>query len=259
MAAIAPSPCRAATINRELSALSAALYHAAKMTGEGGKPLLAHVPIFPAKLPEAPPRKGFIGDAEYALLAAKANQPWLRALLACAYSFGFRKGELLGLRVSQVDLFSGWIELYGEETKNGEPRRIKLTQECVRLLAPCCACKKDSDLVLTRADGGRIVDFRKEWKALVTACGLPWLRLHDFRRSAIRNATRRGVSQTVAMRISGHKTASVFRRYDIVDERDLEQATAKIEAGFAPEKTDTKTDTSSIQNLGEIAIPSVTA
>jgi hypothetical protein len=55
--------------------------------------------------------------------------------------------------------------------------------------------------------------------------------LHDFRRNAIRNMIRRGVNQTVAMKISGHKTASVFRRYNTTSDEDLADAALKIEAG----------------------------
>jgi len=111
----------------------------------------------------------------------------------------------------------------------------------------------------------QVVDPRKEWYDLCVRSGLGhWvpaqrkngkefnsyqgLNLHDFRRSAIRNMTRRGVSETVAMKISGHKTISVFKRYNIVDERDLEQASKLIEAGrkldVSEPRTDTKSDTS---------------
>ncbi|HTZ46316.1 MAG TPA: hypothetical protein VMH20_01905, partial [Verrucomicrobiae bacterium] len=47
-------------------------------------------------------------------------------------------------------------------------------------------------------------------------------------RSGVRNLSRAGVSQHIAMRISGHKTDSVFRRYDIVSPRDLHDAAKRV-------------------------------
>jgi integrase len=108
------------TINRETAALRAAFNHGTRVT----PPMVERIPAFPVRLPEAPPRKGFIGDKQYAVLAANAKEPWLRALVACAYNFGFRKGELLNLRVGQVDLLEKWIELREGETKNGEARKV---------------------------------------------------------------------------------------------------------------------------------------
>lgn len=258
-----------ATVNRELSALSAALYHANGMTGENGKSILDRVPSFPASLKEAAPRKGFVEDAQYATLAANAKPLWLRTLIACAYSFGFRKSELLGMRVRQVDFFRRWLELEQGTTKNDEARKVKMTGEVYDLMLEATRGKNPDDFVFTREDGTHVVDPRDDWYALCVASKLGefvpakrangeeyqryvGLILHSFRRSAIRNMTRRGVSETVAMKISGHKTASVFRRYDITDERDLADATAKIELGRQiPTADSTSTATSTTPISGE--------
>jgi hypothetical protein len=66
----------------------------------------------------------------------------------------------------EVDLFTGWLALHGEDTKSGEGRKIKLTQECIRLLAPCCTCKQETDYVFTRTNGDHVVDPRDDWKAV---------------------------------------------------------------------------------------------
>lgn len=76
-------------------------------------------------------------------------------------------------------------------------------------------------------------------------CAVTWKRedlsytgriFHDLRRSAVRDLIRSGVSQNVAMSISGHKTASMFARYNITDDRDQRQALLKREAYLATVK-----------------------
>jgi integrase len=248
------------TINRETAMLRAMFNHGTRVS-----PLMVdRVPAFPARLKENAPRKGFVTDAEYATLARNAKDLWLRCLIAASYSFGFRKGEMLDLHVRQVDLLGRWIELEEGTTKNDEARKVHMTGEVFELMKECVRGKKPDDYVFTREGGGRVVDPRDEWYSVCVSSDVGkfeqgtrkngkkynryvGLNLHDFRRSAIRNMTRRGVNDTTAMKISGHKTRSVFMRYNIVDERDLTEATRLIEAGrqvhVPAQKSDTETDT----------------
>jgi integrase len=148
-----------------------------------------------------------------------------------AYNFGFRKRELLNLRVGQVDLLNHTIRLNAGETKSGDGRTIRMTQDVFVLLQACVSHKGVDDFVFTRPDGRPVLDFRERWTNLTKSSGCVGLLFHDLRRSSVRNMVRRGVPETVAMKISGHKTRSVFDRYNVTSEADLVDAAQKIEAG----------------------------
>ena len=218
-----------ATINRELSCLR-------RMFTLGTQCTPAKVqrpPIFPARLKENNPRSGFVEDAQYRKLCDNCKETWLRAFLAVAYSFGFRAGELLKMRVRQVDLLDRTIRLEPGTTKNKEGRVVKMTDEIYLWLSQCVRSKGPDDFVFTWRDSRQILDFRGLWANVTTAAGVPGLLVHDLRRSAVRNMIRRGIPEVVAMRISGHKTRSVFDRYNIVSETDLADAARRIEQGRA--------------------------
>lgn len=215
------------TVNRELALLRRMYRWALKIT----PPMVNRVPEFPTRLPESPARQGFITEEEFERLAGACPFPWLRALMTTAYRFGFRRSELLWLRVSQVDLENRTIRLEPGTTKNKQGRTVVMTSDVYALLSECVRGKGEADYVFTWQDGRPVRDFRSAWAKMAQAAGLPGLLLHDFRRSAIRNMIRRGVSATVAKKISGHLTDSVFQRYNITDERDLAEAALLIEHG----------------------------
>ncbi len=212
-------------------------------------------------------RKGFVTDAEYIRLAQSTAKeetarlrPWLRGVFEAGWYYGWRADEIQSLRVNQFDPTARTILLKPGETKNDVPRQTPPMDETIFQLICACTTGKDSDgFIFTRDNGELIKDFRDAWwKACVAAgvgkfvCGQcselvtdkkcqscggereykgPGLLFHDLRRTGIRNMIRNGISEKVAMVISGHKTRSIFDRYNITRYDDLVKAGEKIRDG----------------------------
>jgi integrase len=224
-----------ATVNRELALLRRG-FHIARQDGQ-----LQFIPAFPMLSENGNARDGWLEDAQYDKLAAACAKRglWLRAMFETAYQLGWRSGELIGLRVKQFDPHSRTLRLRIGSTKNKEGREAVCPQRLFLLLQQCALGKKPDDLLFTRDRQQRSVrDFRAAWFEATKEAGLapkdektkrPGLLFHDLRRTAVRNMVRRGISEKVAMTISGHKTRSVFDRYHIVADSDLREAALKME------------------------------
>jgi integrase len=208
-------------INRELAALKRAF----RLGKSNGK--VRDVPVFPHLL-ELNVRTGFLEAAQYDALVAQNPELWLRAYIEVAHTYGWRKQELLNLRIRQLDFSAGVIRLDVGSTKNREGREVTMTSSVRSLLAECARGKPSDGYVFTRADKP-VRDFRKAWRNLCVAAGVPELLVHDMRRSAARNLRRAGVSEGVIMKIGGWKTRSVFERYNIVSQADIRDALLKLE------------------------------
>lgn len=253
-------PPENATINRELALLKAAYNYGAEKT----PPKVIRAPHF-RMLEERNVRKGFVKDAEYIRLAettAKEEtaklRPWLRGMFEAGWCYGWRVDEIQSLRVNQFDPMARIILLEPGETKNDVPRQTPPMDETIyQLICACTVGKGPEDFIFTRDDGEPIKDFRDAWwKACVAAgvgkfvcgqcgelvmnkkcqsCGgdreYKGLLFHDLRRTGVRNMIRNGISEKVAMVISGHKTRSVFDRYNITSYDDLVKAGEKIRDG----------------------------
>lgn len=215
------------TVNRELSVLRIAFNNGRKRT----PPKVVAMPYFPI-VQETNVRKGFLSDQQYADLRDALPEE-IRALFITAYITGIRKGELLITTWQQVDFESRLITLEHGETKNKEARSVPITNGDMFNALSDEKRKHDeewprSPWVFSRR-GERIKDFRAAWIEACKAAGIPGLNFHDLRRTAVRNMRRAGIPQVIRMKISGHKTDSMERRYNIVDAEDLANARELLE------------------------------
>ncbi len=224
-----------ATIRNELNALKRAL-HLAKRAGR-----IAQVPAFPTVEP-GPARAGFLEDADLPGLL-RALPPHLRLLIQFLALTGWRVSEALSLTWGQVDFTAGVVTLAVGATKTGAGRVFPFT--ALPELATLLTTQRETTTALERRTqriiptvfhraGQPIRDFRAAWLAATTRAGQPGLLVHDLRRSAVRRFVRAGIPERVCMALSGHKSRSVFDRYNIVSERDLAENVAKLAARGTP-------------------------
>jgi integrase len=128
-----------------------------------------------------------------------------------------------------VDLVARTIRLDPGTTKNLDGREVSIESGTLfQLLRLCMEGKRPEDHLFTRGDKP-VRDFRKSWENLCAAAGVPGLLFHDLRRTAGRNLRAAGVPEEVIMRIAGWKTSSVFKRYAIVDQKDIRAALQQLE------------------------------
>ena len=229
-------PVSNAEINRELQTLKRILNLARK----DGR--LATVPYIPL-LQEDNVRQGFF-EADQFRSVIKHLPEELQPVIEFAYITGWRiASEVLPLEWRNVDFAADEVRLDAGTTKNREGRVFHMTTRLRALLKARHAehdrLKKAGQMepwvffrmVAEERRGSKkpqpILAFNKAWKAACLAAGCPGRIPHDLRRTAVRNMVRAGIPESVAMKMSGHKTRSVFERYNITSPGDLREAARK--------------------------------
>jgi integrase len=207
------------TINRHLAALRRMFSLAVVDEIIDSAP---HMPM----LQEASARQGTIEPGDFERLLAA-----LPDYLKDPIEFLYRSvGEVRSLEWRDVNPAAGEIRLRPEHSKNKEPRIVPLRGKLFEVIERARANRRLDCVFVFHHEGKRIGDFRKSWRNALKAAGLDGVLVHDMRRSGITNMRRAGVPESTAMKLSGHRTVSVFRRYKIESVRDLEQGLDRLDA-----------------------------
>jgi integrase len=173
-------------------------------------------------------RQGFLNPGEFVKL--HDNLPaYLKPIIEFLYLTGMRSGAAKKLEHKHIDLEAKVIRLPIELSKNKKGLTIPLRGRLLLLVQEAWNNRSLECPYLFHHKAEPVGDFRKAFDAACAACGLQGILPHDLRRSAVRNFIRAGVKETVAMRLSGHRTRSVFDRYNIVSEDDLIDASTKLQ------------------------------
>jgi integrase len=220
----------AATVNREMAALHR-MFTIARRSG-----LVDAVPLFPPRLRENPPRQGFFEMAEYLAIRAHLPPPY-QDVLDFAYYSGWRRREITELTWAEVDWKGGVIRLDPARSKTGIGRILPITTALRTVLDRRQARRVDSQPLVFHRDGMSVRTWKTCWKQACWAANLPGRYLHDCRRTAARNFIRAGIPERVAMMLLGHKTRSVFDRYNVVCERELHDAGERLTAFLGNQPT----------------------
>jgi len=147
------------------------------------------------------------------------------------FALPLTRGEVLSLEWRDVDRAAGVIRLRPEMCKTREGRVLVLSGPLRDVIERRWHLRALGCPLVFHRDGYSLEHhFEPPWRLACKAAGLPGKLFHDLRRTAVRNMVRAGIPERVAMQMSGHKTRSVFDRYNIVSESDLRQAADRLAA-----------------------------
>jgi len=202
-----------ATVNREL-ALLRTIFRKAIANDKAENYPLKGVEF----LKENNERDRVLSQEEYILLLAHSPE-YLKPILKVGYLTGMRQGEILNLTWDMVDLKEGFIHLKAEDTKTGEGRSVPLTPELIEMFRGMTRGLPGVK-VFTRS-GQAISSIREGFEASCKRAGIENFTFHDLRHTFVTNKCKEGHHYFRIMAATGHKTVSVFKRYNTVDREEL--------------------------------------
>ena len=206
-----------ATVNREMACLKTIFSKALKNGKIEKNPSLTI-----CQLKEENERNRVLSPEEWRNY--KDNCPsWYLPIAVTAFFTAMRRGEILNLCPSRIDLKEGFIRLRPEDTKTGNGRSIPIHPKLMEVLKKVLKVRRLNVDRVFHKEGIPIKEstIREAHEATCKKAGIDDFHFHDFRHVCINNWRKQGHDYFKIMAASGHKTISVFKRYNVVDEVEL--------------------------------------
>lgn len=165
------------------------------------------------------------GNEKYIRLLAQCPEH-LAPIAKLAYHTGMRRGEILNLKWERVDLKEGFIRLRPEDTKTTEGRLVPNSRELMEMFKAM-----PRSLPLTPVftyKGNPMAEMKRSFTTPSQRAGIEGFTYHDLRHTFNTNTYRAGVPIPTIMKITGHKSIAMFRRYTTISPEDLKEAIGKI-------------------------------
>ncbi len=180
-------------------------------------------------LPEYNKRNRIVSATELSEIIGQLRKHVARVVMM-GYHTGMRLGEILNLTWDKVNVQDGYLDLESTDTKTGEPRRIYFCGEVRRILLEANRVRNiQHNFVFTHPNGRPIRSIKDSFNNACSRAGVRGLRFHDLRHTFNTNLRKAGADRSVIMKMTGHKTESMFQRYNTVDEEDVRMAVKKYE------------------------------
>lgn len=212
--------------------------------------LLQYNPASRVPMPDARnERTRVLTDEEWSRLQTVAA-PHLRPVLLMAYQTGQRLGEIVGLTWDRVDLKRGFITLRSQDTKTSETRHVPMTPDIRLTLQRMFRERRDLSIRHVFTFRGKpLLRVSRSFRTALKGAGIEDLRFHDLRHCAATNLRRAGVDTATAMKIVGHKSEKMWKRYNAIEEKDLQKAALKVQQYL--DESSANADDASPRTLGE--------
>jgi integrase len=209
------------TVDQELATLRRAF----SLAHDSTPPKVMRKPKIPMSRVDNVRQRFFTADECQRIFEAASREGlWARVFVEMLYLFGWRRGELINLRVANINVADSTVRIF--DSKNGDPREVPMPPRLALLAQQLVAGKRKDEPVFPCTYHSVV----EPWTRIMKSAGIEDGHIHDFRRTSARSKRLAGVPENVVMELQGWRTAEMFRRYSIVNLDDKRKALELLES-----------------------------